>query len=154
MIAVTSLDRIDEQLVALLQRNARASNKDLAAAVGLAPSSCLERVRSLGERGVISGYHAEVDLAALGRGVEAMVAVRLRPHTRPLIDRFVEHVLGLPETLEVFHVSGAEDFLLHVAVGGPHDLRDFVLDHLTARPEVGHVQTSLVFARVRKPIGA
>ena len=77
------LDRLDCQIVDALQRNARLSNKELAAKVGLAASSCLERVRRLGRERVFVGFHAEVDPGALGVGLQAMIAVRLRRHIPP-----------------------------------------------------------------------
>jgi DNA-binding Lrp family transcriptional regulator len=134
-----------------LQKNARASNKELAELAGLAPSSCLERLRRLRARGILKGFHAEVELAALGRGTQAMIAVRLAVHSRDEIDAFYEHVLGSPEALAAFHVSGADDYLLHVAVQDTERLRNFVLE-LTSRPEVQHVETHLVFEHVRKPV--
>jgi DNA-binding Lrp family transcriptional regulator len=144
------LDRTDRALVRALQKNARVSNKALAEEVGLAPSTCLERVRSLRARGVIRGFHAEVDAGALGRDVQALIAARIRPHSRPVVDAFWKHVLALPETLAIFHVSGADDFLVHVAVRDTAALRDFVLDRLTIRPEVSHLETHLIFAQERK----
>lgn len=144
------LDRIDAELVLALQRNARLSNKDLAAHVGLAPSTCLERVRGLVRRGVLRGFHAEVDPAALGRRVQALVAVRLRAHTREEVDAFRAYALSLPEAIAVTHVGGADDFLVHVAVADTHALRDFALDRLTTRPEVVHLETRIVFEHVRK----
>jgi DNA-binding Lrp family transcriptional regulator len=146
------LDRSDRALVAELQNNARISNKELAARVGLAPSTCLERVRALWARGVLRGFHADVDREALGRGLEAIVAVRVRPHSRQYVDAFWSHALGMPEVLEVFHVTGADDFLLHVGVEHTDALRDFVLDRLTVRPEVGHVETHIVFAHERRAV--
>ena len=77
-----ALDRIDRQILAALQNNARLSNKELAAVIGLAPSSCLERVRKLEESEVLRGYHADVAPAALGVKLQAMVAVRMREHSR------------------------------------------------------------------------
>lgn len=145
------LDRIDRALVAALQKNARISNKALAEQVGLAPSTCLERVRALRLRGVIRGFHADVDRRALGRGLDAIVAVRVRPHSRPHVDGFWRYSLDLPEVMEVFHVTGADDFLLHIAVADTDALRDFVLDRLTVRPEVGHVETHVVYAHERRP---
>jgi DNA-binding Lrp family transcriptional regulator len=150
-VAHERLDRIDRTIVAVLQKNARTSNKDLAVEVGLAPSTCLERVRALRARGVIRGYHADVDREALGRGLEAIVAVRIRPHSRELVDAFRAYVLGLAETIELFHVSGADDFLVHVALAGTDALRDFILDRLAARAEVAHIETHLVFDQARKP---
>jgi DNA-binding Lrp family transcriptional regulator len=144
------LDRTDRALVAALQKNARISNKDLAGLVGLAPSTCLERVRALRARGVIHGFHADVDRAALGRSLEAIVAVRVRPHSRVHVDAFWEYALGRPEVIEVFHVTGADDFLVHVGVADMDGLRDFVLDRLTVRPEVAHVESHLIYAQGRR----
>ncbi len=127
------------------------SNKELAEHVGIAPSTCLERVRALRVRGVITGFRAEVDLAALGRGLEAIVAVRVRPHSRRHVDAFREAARSMPEVIEVFHVTGADDFLLHVAVAGTDGLRDFVLDRLTMRPEVAHVESRIVYEHARRP---
>ena len=145
-----SLDRIDRAIVAALQNNARISNKELAAAVGLAPSTCLERVRALRATGVLLGYHAEVERDALGRGLEAIVGVRIRPHSRPQVEGFWQFALDLPEVIDVFHVTGADDFLLHVGVANTDALRDFVLDRLTVRPEVGHVESRVVYAHARR----
>ena len=147
-----ALDRIDRSLVRALQKNARVSNKALAEQVGLAPSTCLARVRSLRARGVVRGFHAEVDPAALGRSAQALVAVRVQPHSRPVVESFWRHVLSLSETLAIFHVSGTDDFLVHVAVADTHALRDFVLDRLTSRPEVAHLETHLIFAQERNPV--
>jgi DNA-binding Lrp family transcriptional regulator len=144
------LDRTDRLLVRELQNDARISNKDLAERVGLAPSTCLERVRALRARGVLRGFHAEVDPQALGRGLQAFVAVRIRPHSRPQVEGFWTYALGLSEVIEVFHVTGADDFLLYVGVADTDTLRDFVLDRLTVRSEVGHVETRIVYMHERR----
>ena len=146
----TPLDRIDGLLVSALQNNARLSNKELAARVGLAPSSCLERVRRLQATGVLRGFHAEVDPAALGVTLEAMIAVRLRQHSRNLAAAFRRHVDRLPEVVGLFHIAGENDYLLQVAVRDVDHLRNFTLDQLTARDEVAHVETALIFEHVRK----
>jgi DNA-binding Lrp family transcriptional regulator len=143
------LDELDSALLAGLQNNARQTNRDLAEAVGVAPSTSLERVRSLRERGVIRGYHAEVDLQALGRSVQALVAVRIRPPSRQNIEAFREWVAQLPETVGVFVVSGGDDFLVHVAVPNTDGLYAFVIDRLTERPEVADVRTSIVYEHRR-----
>ncbi len=145
-----SLDRTDLTLVALLQNNARMSNKELAARAGIAPSTCLERIRALSARGVVRGYHADVDPEALGRGLEAIVAVRVRPHSRRHVDAFREAALAMADVVEIFHVTGADDFLLHVAVADTDALRDFVLDRLTMRPEVAHVESRIVYEHARR----
>lgn len=139
------LDRIDFVIIEHLQNDARLSNKELAAAVGLAPSSCLARVQHLRAGGVIKGAHAEVDPDALGVGLQALIAVQLRQHSRAQVKAFWKHVMGLPEVLSAFHVAGTHDFQVHVAVRDAHHLRDLALDAFTTRPEVAHIQTSLIF---------
>lgn len=139
------LDRIDCALIEHLQKDARLSNKELAAAVGLAPSSCLARVQRLRAEGVLTGAHAEVNPDALGVGLQALIAVQLRQHSRAQVKAFWKHALGLPEVLAVFHVAGTHDFQVHVAVRDAHHLRDLALDAFTTRPEVAHIQTSLIF---------
>ena len=105
------VDELDSAIVELLQQDARQTNRELAAAVGIAPSTCLERVRSLRERGVITGFHAEVSLPALNRHVQAFLHVQIRPLSRQVIEGFKAHVTTLPEVLSVFVVAGGDDFL-------------------------------------------
>jgi DNA-binding Lrp family transcriptional regulator len=144
----TDLDPSDVAILATLKKNARISNKDLAATVGLAPSTCLERVRRLVEIGAIHGFHADVDLAMLGFGLQAMIAVRLQRHSRKIVASFHEYVLGLTEVRAVYHVAGADDFLVHVAVRDADHLRDLALDAFTTRSEVAHIETRLIFEHV------
>ena len=144
-MAFMNLDRIDCDILAILQKDARLSNKELASAVGLAPSSCLARVQRLRAEGVLLGAHAEVDPQALGVGLQALIAVQLRQHSRAQVKAFWKHALGLPEVLSVFHVAGTHDFQVHVAVRDAHHLRDLALDAFTTRAEVAHIQTSLIF---------
>lgn len=117
--------------------------------VDLAPSSCLERVRRLVAGGVLRGFHADVDPAALGFSIEAMISVRLRQHSRENYQRFREYVLGIPEVLAVYHMSGENDFLVHVVARDAHHLRDLATDRFITREEVGRIETALVFEHVR-----
>ena len=149
MSEYAALDRIDRTLVALLAKNARLSNKELAARVGLAPSSCLERVRRLIQAGILRAFHAEFDPAALGYTIEAMVAIRLARHSREQFAGFRDHLLGMAEVVAVYHMAGENDFLVHVMARDAQHLRDVALDHLITRPEVGHIETWLMFDHVR-----
>lgn len=144
------LDRIDCGIIAALQNNARLTNKELAARIKLAPSSCLARVRRLVAEGVLRGAHADIEPRALGIGLQALVFVRLRRHSRPIVDRFRQHVLALVESVELFHVTGQFDFLVHVAVRDADHLRDLALDAFTTRPEVAQLETHLIFERTDK----
>lgn len=144
------LDRIDIEILAALQNNARLSNKELAAEVGLAPSSCLERVRRLRSSGVVRGFHADVDPLHLGIGIQAISSVRLARHAREHLSSFFDAVFALPEVIAVYQLAGADDFFVHIAVRDAEHLRDFVLDRLTTREEVSHLETALVFKYDRK----
>lgn len=142
------LDDTDRAIIACLVEDGRLSNAELARRVGLAESTCAGRVRTLRESGVITGVHADVDDAALGRPMEAMVALRFAGHTRESMDSFRERIAAVPGVIAAYHVAGADDFLVHVTAPSSDDLRDLVLDHLTSVEGVGHAQTSLIFERI------
>ena len=142
-------DRIDDAILTALQNNARLSNKELAVKVGLAPSSCLERVRRLQQRGVLTGYRAVVDAKSLGVGLQAFVAVRLSQHSRDVVESFRAHLLDLKEVVSVYHTGGENDFLVHVAVRDADHLRDLALDAFTTRTEVARLNTALAYEQVQ-----
>ena len=143
------MDRIDFGIVESLQHDARLSNKELAAKVGLAPSSCHARVRRLRSAGVLGPARVEVKPTALGVGLQAVVFVHLQNHDRSLVEGFRDHVVSLPEVVALTHVGGRHDFLVYLAVRDARHLRDFALDALTSRPEVATVETSVVFEHVQ-----
>jgi DNA-binding Lrp family transcriptional regulator len=145
------LDDVDRRLVELLAADARLPNNRLAELAGVAPSTALSRVRALRGRGILRGFHADVDLAALGRSLQAMIAIRLSVHSREQIESFTEHVRTLPGVLSIFHMSGATDYLLWVAMADAQDLREFVVEHLASDPAVAHAETSLIYEQVRGP---
>ncbi len=140
-----ALDDVDRRIVAALMRDGRTPNVVLARSAGIAESTCVARVRSLRDRGILTGVTAEVDLARMGLPVQAMVAVRFSGHLRADVDAFAEEVSRLPGVIATYNISGANDFLVHAAAATPEDLRDFVLDNLTGRPGVVQAETSLVF---------
>ncbi len=143
------LDRIDYEILALLQNNARISNKEIARKVGLAASTCLVRIRVLQSSGVITGFHAEIDPASLGVGIQAMIAVRLIRHFKPDVDAFHRHALSLPEVVQLYHVAGPIDFLIHVWARNSNHLRDLAMTAFTSRKEVSHIETELIFEHIR-----
>lgn len=145
------VDATDRAILELVAADARITNQRLAERVGIAPSTALVRLRSLLERGVVRGFHAEVDLAALGRPLQALIAVQLAVHAREQIDAFTDAVRGLPGVLMVFHLTGVTDYLVWVAAADAQDLRDFVVDHLATHPSVSHAETSLIYEHRRGP---
>ncbi|WP_102794200.1 Lrp/AsnC family transcriptional regulator [Bowmanella denitrificans] len=139
------LDNTDLQILAMLFKDARLTNKELASRVGLAPSSCLERVKRLQTDKVIQGCSLSLDMNALGGHIQAMIAVRLSNHNRETVDAFMADLLPMPEVLSLYHMGGENDFLVHVTVADTLHLRDFVFNAVTARAEVNHVETALVY---------
>jgi DNA-binding Lrp family transcriptional regulator len=144
------MDAIDWAIVRTLQDDARITNRDLASRVHVSTSTSSERTRALYDAGVISGYHASIAMDALGRHVQALIAVTIRPPTRQHIEGFRNWAADLPEVISAFVVSGASDFLLHVGVPDTDALYAFVIDRLTERPEVADVNTSVVYEHLRR----
>jgi DNA-binding Lrp family transcriptional regulator len=146
-----ALDEIDRKIVELLAADARMPNNALAERIGIAPSTCLGRVRALRDSGVIRGYHADIDPSALGRPIQAIVTVRLQSHARGHLNEFAARVLRLSGVLSVFLLAGAMDFSIHVSVASTGGLRDFVVGNLSAHPDVALTETSLIFEHFRAP---
>ncbi|HEX6954945.1 MAG TPA: Lrp/AsnC family transcriptional regulator, partial [Agromyces sp.] len=120
------LDDVDRQIIARLHENARIPNVDLARAVGVSPSTCLARVRALRERGVITRYTAEINPAALGYTLQALISVRIRPGARHLMEQISDELRAEPEVAQLFFLGGSEDFLIHVRVRDSEHVRQFV----------------------------
>lgn len=145
------LDETDHLIVRMLQADARTPNNAIAAAAGIAPSTCHGRIRALQERGIIRGFHADVDPAAVGRGLQALIAIRLQAHARSNLAEFRNYLAGLPAVEGIFFVTGDRDFLVHVAVADSAALRDLVANNLSLRPEVAGTNTTVIFEYVRPP---
>ncbi len=106
------LDRLDLKILSTLQAEARISNHALAQRIGLAPSSCLQRVRKLEARGVLGPYRAKVDIERICRSVTLIATVRLNSHEQGDFRRFERAVAEIPEVIECMKVSGAFDYVL------------------------------------------
>jgi DNA-binding Lrp family transcriptional regulator len=143
--AFRELDEVDRTIVTLLQQNGRMSNSELAEKSGIAASTCVTRLRSLIDRGVITGFTAVVDPAALGVELQVLISVSVRAGARQRIAELSEHLQNLPEVMQLFFLGGAEDFIIHVAARNAEEVRDFVMEHLSAHPAVASTRTSMVF---------
>jgi DNA-binding Lrp family transcriptional regulator len=152
-VANLSLDRKDFEIIRLLQKNARLSNKEVAAAVRLAPSTCHERIKNLQTSGVIRGAHADIDLRAVGLTLEALFFIELAKHERAVVDRFMSETESIPEVRRAFLVSGHYDLVVHVAVKDIEHLRNLAFDRFTSQRVVVKIETSIVFdSRVRNEL--
>lgn len=125
------------------------SNSALAELVGVAPSTCHGRVRRLQDIGVIRGFYADIDPAAIGLSMQAMISVSLQSNARGKIGTFLEHIRKRPQVMDVYFLAGADDFILHVAARDTDDLRSFVVENLNADSDVAGTQTSLIFEHLR-----
>ena len=143
------LDDVDLRILALLHADARTPNSALAEAVGIAASTCHGRVRRLQDAGVIRGFYADIDPAAIGLPLQAMISVTLQAGARGKIRNFVQQIRTRPQVMDVYFLAGADDFIIHVAARDTDDLRSFVVDNLNADADVAGTQTSLIFEHLR-----
>jgi DNA-binding Lrp family transcriptional regulator len=150
-----ALDDLDRRLLEVLKTDARISNSALAEATGVAPSTVLVRLKSLVDRGVVTGFLTSVDQRSLGLGIQAMVGVTLRVGARQeSIESFSEAVRKLPQVLQLFFLGGLDDFMVHIAVADSSQLREFVVEHLSGQPTVASTRTSIVFDYHRNAVAA
>jgi DNA-binding Lrp family transcriptional regulator len=149
MAGLAMLDRTDRAIVRVLQQNARLSNKEIAARVGIAQSTCSERIKRLESTGVFRGFYADIDPAVVGIGLQAMIAVRLHRHETTQVERFRRYAEQLEEVVAFYHMAGTNDFLVHVVVRDSDHLRDIAMGAFTAQPEVAHIETSIIFEHTR-----
>ncbi len=143
--SASALDAVDLRLLGALVEDPTTTVKALAHRLGLAESTAAYRIRGLRDRGVVRGARLVVDLAALGRPLEAIVKVRLQSHSQELVSQLYDDLVAVPGVVRAYHVAGADDFHLHVAVADARALRDLVLDHVTVHRVVRSTETQLVF---------
>lgn len=121
-----TLDETDRKILRMLQANARTSNSEIARQLGMVPSAILERIRKLEERGVIAGYEAKINPAALGLNLVAFISVRTADRTHDF--EAAEKLKRFPEVLEVHNIAGEDCYLVKVRVTDVSALRDFLHD--------------------------
>ncbi|MGE0215428.1 Lrp/AsnC family transcriptional regulator [Mycolicibacterium sp.] len=144
-----AIDDIDRRILTALHTDARMPNSALAELVGIAQSTCHGRVRRLQELGVIRGFYADIDPAAIGLTLQAMISVSLQSNARGRIRKFIQQIRSKPQVMDVYFLAGADDFFLHVAARDTDDLRAFVVENLNADADVAGTQTSLIFEHLR-----
>ncbi|MEM9132586.1 MAG: Lrp/AsnC family transcriptional regulator [Actinomycetota bacterium] len=146
------IDDIDLDILRILQADARISNKDLAQQVGVSPSTMVNRVRNLEASGVIRGYHADVDPAALGRSVQVLVSLSLSPKTPEAVAEFEQAIWALDETLALWLVAGDSDVILQMSARSVSHLAQTILRQVACAPNVVTEKTAIVFGHRRKSI--
>ena len=143
------LDRYDRQILEVLQGEGRLSNQELAERIGLSPSPCLRRVRTLEEAGYIIGYRALVDSQKLGLTLMALIHISMDRHTPERFENFETRVAALPEVLECLVITGQDaDYQLKVIVRDMEAYQHLLLDKITRIEGVSGVHSSFVMRKV------
>ena len=143
------LDATDWRILKELQANGRISNVELARKVGISPPPCLRRVRALEQAGMIAGYFGLLDEKSVGFEVIAFAMVALHSQSETDLRAFENRVLAWPLVRECYMLSGESDFLLKCVAPDLTAFQDFIIEDLTAAPNVGGVKTTLVLRRVK-----
>lgn len=143
------LDSIDWKILGLLQADARVSNVELAKAIGLSPSPCLNRVRALEEAGYISRYVTLLDALRVGLKVSVFIQVTLERQIESALERFESAIRGRPEVMECYLMTGDADYLIRVVVADIQVLEEFILKFLTKLPGVGNIKSSFALKQVK-----
>lgn len=139
------LDDVDRSILRALQQDGRMSNQLLAEGAGVAPSTCLQRLRALQTRGIVRRFTVELEPTALGYQLQALVSIRITPNARAQLTAFADQLAADPQVSQVFYLAGSADFIVHVRATSTRDLSDFVTDHLSTNPIVASTNTSLIF---------
>ncbi len=143
------LDSTDFRILRQLQRDASLTNVELAAAVSLSPSPTLARVKRLEGEGVISSYVALVDPHALGLKVNVFVRVSLEKQEAAALEKFEQAVSHFDEVMEVYLMTGDEDYLLRIVVPDIQALERFILENLTRIPGIKNIKSSFALKQVK-----
>ena len=147
------LDRIDRDILALVQRDGRISNARLAEAVGLSETPCARRLKRLETEGFIERYQGVLSRTALGLGVVAFVLVRFSLHDRALANRFEREIQALPRIVACHNVSGTADYLIQIVARDLDDYGNFMRDVVRALPGVTSVESMLSLKEVKHDAG-
>jgi Lrp/AsnC family leucine-responsive transcriptional regulator len=145
---MADFDDTDLELIELLQKDARMSQSELAKRVGLAASSVNERIRKLGERGLIIGYHAQISPEAMGYDLLAFVYVAWsKPETEKA---FLKKITGQAIVMELHHVTGVWNYVLKVRVKNTRMLEGLLAKLIKAVPGVERTETIIVLTSVKE----
>jgi DNA-binding Lrp family transcriptional regulator len=147
------MDRTDKAILAHLMEDGRLANTELADRVGLSPSPCLRRVRLLESAGVITGYHAAVDSAAIGRGFHVLLHVEMAVQDRPTIEAFETEVRLLDEVVHCRRMFGHPDYVLWIAVADLDAYERVYMAKLTDLPGVARTNSQFTMKTVKSTPG-
>jgi len=146
------LDEIDLRILTILYKDADITNKELAAKIGIAPSTCLERVKRMKSNDIIKDAFIDINFKNIGGNIEAIAAIKLQPYSEIIVNKLRDDLLLLPEIISLYHMGGSYDYFIHMSVRDSEHLRQFVFNAITSREEVTTVETSLIFEHSRSGV--
>ncbi|WP_426430699.1 Lrp/AsnC family transcriptional regulator [Winogradskyella sp. HB-48] len=143
------LDEIDKELLKLLQKDSKQTNKALSNALGLSVTAVYERIRKLEKNGIINNYVALIDKKKVDKAFVAFCHVKLVQHSQDYVMKFEREVRKLDEVLECYHISGDYDYLLKVLVEDMEAFRDFMVKKLTNIDHIGSTHSMFMINEVK-----
>jgi Lrp/AsnC family transcriptional regulator len=144
------LDEYDKKIIKYLQEDSSISNIDLSKKIGLAPSSCLLRVKNLKEQRILKQFTAVVDEKMLGYEITCFAKISMHPLNRETSNQFIEEARKIPEIVECYTITGDSAFMLKIVAKNFQYYRDFIFDKLLSVPYVSNIETSIVVATEKK----
>ena len=147
------MDNIDRHTLKALQKDGRKKNYELAKETGLAPSTMLDRVKKLEDKGIIKGYRAVMDPEKLGLKAQGFACISLDRHRVKDIEILENEIKKIPNVRACYHITGRFDYLLHVVALELGDLGDLIKEKLATIPGMGKIETFIVYAEVKPDQG-
>ncbi len=144
-----NLDKIDLKILKILQENAKITNLQLSAEIGLSPAPTLERVKKLENAKFIKGYYTEVNEEALGVGIKAIIQITLTRQIENAIANFKKEINKIPEIMECYQVTGSADYILIVMLKDIRDFEMLISTRLSKMEEIGQMQTMMILSKVK-----
>lgn len=146
---MTKLDKINRQILNILQENSSITNAELAERLGIPATTVFDRVKKLDQKGVITKRVAILNPELIGKETMAIVQLSLNSHSGKNVKKFWKAIKDLPEVLECYHVAGENDFILKVMAENIRDYENFLLDKLTSIENIGKIKTSFVMSTLK-----
>ena len=144
----SDLDRLDRAILAELLRDARISHVELGEKVGLSPTACARRLRSLEEAGIVAGHQAVLNMRRLGLSTTVIVRITLKSQADEALDRFEKAISACPCVIRCFLMSGSDDYLVTVLARDIEDFEDIHRRQLARLPGVARIQSSFAIREV------
>tara|TARA_B100000579_G_scaffold412836_1_gene404895 strand:+ start:1291 stop:1755 length:465 start_codon:yes stop_codon:yes gene_type:complete len=140
------IDRTDKRILEILQKNAKITNAKLSKQIGLSPAPTLERVRKLESRGIISGYHAKLNMSKVGLGVSTFVMVSLKGHNKKNLQSFLDKIKDVENIVECHHITGSGDFILRIVAEDIESYQELMLDKVSEIEVTDSLQSMVILS--------